>query len=352
MKKFILIAFICTAIISCKTEDVNYVTFAGEISNLKETDTLLVLSNKAIKKEIKINHDGTFKDTLSLNKADYFTIVISGKNNGFVFLRNGFNLNLSADNSSFFKTVLYKGKGASTTNYLLAQYKLGTTFGDPRTAFALEKEDFTKKVSTFRSQFDSLKKAYKEIDTMVARKNGKQNDDFFNSLEKSYDQQHTAFKNQTEAKLKLAKGKPSPQFNNYINYKGGKKSLNSFKGKYVYIDVWATWCKPCLAQIPSLKILEKKYHNKNIEFLSISIDDERTAGSWDNAFAKWKKMVKSKNLTGVQLYAGKDINFMQEYQVTGIPRFILIDPKGNIVSANAPRPSDPSLEVLFKESGI
>lgn len=128
--------------------------------------------------------------------------------------------------------------------------------------------------------------------------------------------------------------------------------MDSFKGSYVYIDIWATWCKPCLAQIPALKGLEEKYKNKKIKFVSISIDDESTAGSWDNALSKWKNMVESKSLTGVQLYAGQDIQFMQDYQVVGIPRFLLLDPKGNIISSNAPRPSDPSLEDLFKESGI
>ena len=98
--------------------------------------------------------------------------------------------------------------------------------------------------------------------------------------------------------------------------------------------------------------MEKKYHNKNINFVSISIDDKRTAGSWDNALSKWKAMVKDKNLTGTQLYAGQDIEFMKEYMVTGIPRFILIDPKGNIVDANAPRPSNPALEKLLNELGI
>ena len=63
-------------------------------------------------------------------------------------------------------------------------------------------------------------------------------------------------------------------------------------------------------------------------------------------------MVKDKNLTGIQLYAGKDIAFMKDYLVTGIPRFILIDPTGNIVNPNAPRPSDPALENLFKELKI
>ena len=62
-------------------------------------------------------------------------------------------------------------------------------------------------------------------------------------------------------------GTPSPAFD-YENHKGGTTSLESLKGKYVYIDVWATWCGPCIAQIPFLKELEKEYHGKNIEFVS------------------------------------------------------------------------------------
>ncbi|MFK8059036.1 MAG: TlpA family protein disulfide reductase [Polaribacter sp.] len=74
-------------------------------------------------------------------------------------------------------------------------------------------------------------------------------------------------------KLKaLASGSPSPKFNGYENNAGGKTSLEDLKGKYVYIDVWATWCGPCIAEIPSLKKVEKDFHNKNIEFVSISID--------------------------------------------------------------------------------
>lgn len=352
MKKLILIVFVFTTLISCNKEDLNYVSFAGELKNMKATDTLFTITNSTFKKEIAINSDGTFKDTLNIAEPGYYTLILNGKNHGFVFLRNGFELELSADNKDFFQTTRYKGKGASTTNYLIEQYKLGVSFGDPRLVFALEKEAFTTKINSFRSRFDSLKKQYKKLDTMMIRTNDKQNNDFFNSIENGYEQQHAVFKKQAAAKLKLEKGQPSPKFNNYADFKGGKKSLDSFKGKYVYIDVWATWCKPCIGEIPSLKRLEKKYHNKNIQFVSISIDDERTAGSWENANTKWKKMVKDKNLTGVQLYAGKDIEFMQEYQVTGIPRFILIDPKGNIVNANAPRPSDPNLENIFKEAGI
>ncbi|XCF04995.1 TlpA disulfide reductase family protein [Tamlana crocina] len=139
-------------------------------------------------------------------------------------------------------------------------------------------------------------------------------------------------------------GKPSPKFNNYKNYEGGTTSLDDLKGKYVYIDVWATWCGPCIMQIPALKEVEEKYHDKNIEFVSISIDKA-------SDFDKWKIMVEEKDLKGVQLFADKDwtSSFVKDYGIQGIPRFILIDPQGNIVDTNAPRPSDPALIELFSQ---
>lgn len=139
----------------------------------------------------------------------------------------------------------------------------------------------------------------------------------------------------------ITAGNPSPTFN-FENHKGGTTSLSSFKGKYVYIDVWATWCGPCLREIPFLKEVEKDYGNKNIAFVGISIDEPRD-------YEKWKEMVTEKSLVGTQLMADNNwqSNFVQEYGILGIPRFILLDPKGNIVAADAPRPSDPELRTLL-----
>ncbi|MNR08156.1 Thiol:disulfide interchange protein TlpA [compost metagenome] len=133
-------------------------------------------------------------------------------------------------------------------------------------------------------------------------------------------------------------GKESPDFD-YENFKGGKTKLSELKGKYVYIDLWATWCAPCRAEIPYLQKIEEKYHGKNIEFVSVSIDKAK-----DNE--KWKKFVTDKQLGGTQLFADKDweSEFVTSYGVTGIPRFILIDPKGNIVTPDAERPSSPELQ--------
>ena len=138
--------------------------------------------------------------------------------------------------------------------------------------------------------------------------------------------------------LITAKGQPSPKFMDYENYAGGTTSLDDLKGKYVYIDVWATWCAPCKKEIPFLKEIESKYHSKNIEFVSISVDNTKD-------HAKWKTMIKEKELGGIQLFADKDFSskFIQDYSIKGIPRFILIDPEGKIVNSNAPRPSSPKI---------
>jgi len=146
---------------------------------------------------------------------------------------------------------------------------------------------------------------------------------------------------------KVAVGSPSPKFVKYENAKGGTTSLDDLKGKYVYIDVWATWCGPCKKEIPYLKKVEKQYHDKNIEFVSVSVDVEEKRKAWIN-------MVTDKEMTGIQLLADKAFksDFIKDYAITGIPRFLLIDPEGNIVSANAPRPSDTKLIDLFNQLKI
>jgi thiol-disulfide isomerase/thioredoxin len=136
-------------------------------------------------------------------------------------------------------------------------------------------------------------------------------------------------------------GKPSPIFN-YENHKGGTTSLESLKGKYVYIDVWATWCGPCRQEIPSLEKVEEQFQGKNIVFVSISIDNTKDR-------EKWSKLVTEKKMSGIQLLADNvwESKFIKEYNIQEIPRFILIDANGNIVNANAPKPSDPKLIELL-----
>ena len=144
-------------------------------------------------------------------------------------------------------------------------------------------------------------------------------------------------------KQKLLPGTPSPDFC-YKDIQGKERSLKDFRGNYMYIDVWATWCGPCKMEIPHLQRLEENMHGKKIVFVSISCDDNRLA---------WERMVKQKGLGGVQLQIDGDRAFMSAYGVQGIPRFILLDKKGRIVNAWMTRPSDPETEkTLLNLKGI
>ena len=131
---------------------------------------------------------------------------------------------------------------------------------------------------------------------------------------------------------KISEGMISPTFAlNDIN--NNLVTLESLKGKMVYIDIWATWCIPCVNEIPALKQLQYEFRNKDIQFVSICLNDSKE---------RFEKMVKEKKLGGIQLFApDENISFFKEYYLTGIPRFILIDKDGKIINANAFYPSNP-----------
>lgn len=124
----------------------------------------------------------------------------------------------------------------------------------------------------------------------------------------------------------------------YPDKNGEEISLSSFKGSLVYVDVWATWCGPCLGEIPALKKLEEDYHGKNITFLSVSVDEDKDS---------WMKMVDEKDLGGIQLWADGWSQVTKDYAIFGIPRFMLISSDGIVISPDAPRPSSDKVRDLI-----
>jgi thiol-disulfide isomerase/thioredoxin len=110
------------------------------------------------------------------------------------------------------------------------------------------------------------------------------------------------------------------------------------------VDVWATWCGPCRAELPHLKKTKEQFTNKDdIVFVGISTDAVKD-------IQKWKDFVAAEELPGVQLHGNVEgpQNIGKLYQIGTIPRFLLFDKQGNIVSVDAPRPSSPELVPLLK----
>lgn len=137
----------------------------------------------------------------------------------------------------------------------------------------------------------------------------------------------------------VAKGTPAGDYT-FEDCDGKPVSLSDFRGKYVFIDCWATWCGPCLNQLKPLQKLEHEYAGKNIVFLSISSDGDRN---------KWKKYVTEQKLGGIQVIDSAASAFSRHFAINAIPRFIMLDPEGNVYDAMAPRPSEPACRMMLDE---
>lgn len=125
-----------------------------------------------------------------------------------------------------------------------------------------------------------------------------------------------------------------------IDAEGNKVSMEQFRGKYVYIDLWASWCVPCVKEIPHLQKLEQELQNDNVVFVSISTDSTEDP---------WLKKMKQLDLHGNQ-WMNKDGKLCDKLNVSGIPHFLIYDKEGHLHTYNAPRPSTGSaLKTILEE---
>ena len=351
MKKLLIIA-IGLSLFACKKEEApkDYVSLSGKIIN-KKGDSVFVRS-RTYNKAIALNQDGTFSDTIKVETGIYF--FDDGNEVTRMYLKNGYELNMTLDTEMFDESIKYTGTGSESNNFLAEKSLVEEKLLDFDKLGSIEElEQLESSLASIKTELNEFYNSRPEIDSSVVAEAN-------NNLEPMLQSYKNYFAEGIALKKELPKGSPSPAFEKYENYNGGTTSLSDLKGKYVYVDVWATWCGPCKAEIPFLKEVEEKYKDKNIQFVSISVDEGRgykgetpeakKAASYDG----WKAMIAEKELGGIQLLADNawQSDFVQGYKINGIPRFILIDPDGNIVSADAPRPSSEALIELFNELNI
>jgi len=108
---------------------------------------------------------------------------------------------------------------------------------------------------------------------------------------------------------------------------GNTISLSSFKGKYVLVDFWASWCAPCRKESPNLVKAYEKYRSKNFEILGVSLDQNKE---------KWLKAINDDHYTWTQVgdIKGWENAAAREYGIQGIPFNVLLDPNGVIIARN------------------
>ncbi|SEN58531.1 Thiol-disulfide isomerase or thioredoxin [Flavobacterium sp. CF108] len=324
MKKLLIAGLVLFSALNISAQSKKYVTFEANIAN-RNSDIIKILNEGRVIKTIYVDKNGIFKDTLVVDGGR--SRLYDGVESTELFLKSGYDIKLKMDAKQFDESIVYTGKGSAENN-ILAQRILADEKLYDNSVASLDDAAFNKLVDAKKAG-DAARLKDKKLDpefVKIETENGA------NAIAEI-----SAYRKEAQDIAKM-NNKPSPEFD-YENHKGGKTKLSDLKGKYVYIDLWATWCGPCRGEIPYLQKIEEKYHGKNIEFVSISVDTPKD-------HAKWQKFVTDKQLGGIQLFSDNEwkSEFVTSYNVTGIPRFILIDPKGNVVDANASRPSSPDLE--------
>lgn len=116
-------------------------------------------------------------------------------------------------------------------------------------------------------------------------------------------------------------GETAPAFT-LPDQNGKTVSLADFRGKYVMLDFWASWCGPCKGELPYLKEIWEQYKDKNFVLLSVTCDKNNEA---------WKKAITNEGMNWYHVSA-KDTDLLDKYDAQGIPRIVLIDKEGKIVA--------------------
>jgi len=119
---------------------------------------------------------------------------------------------------------------------------------------------------------------------------------------------------------------------------GKSVKLSDYKGKYIYLDFWATWCGPCIKEYPYFQELNSKFKDKNnIVFISVSTDQDKD---------KWIEYMKKNNHDNISIHVLN--SHLAPYKIAFIPRFILIDKDFNLLEPFASRPSQPETVKLLE----
>jgi len=109
------------------------------------------------------------------------------------------------------------------------------------------------------------------------------------------------------------------------NYKGEKRSLSDYRGQYVVLDFWASWCPDCRKDIPAMAALHQAYRTKNVKFFGVSFDTDSIA---------WQQCVRENNMFWTQVCGYqkmRDSQIAKDFGVKWIPSMYLIDPEGKVV---------------------
>ena len=342
----------CTHSQSSATGDDGYVKIEGKI-NHPMADGHVVLeeigqSDISVVDTLLVSSDSTFRYSLQNVKPGFYRINFYGRQYVNLIL-NDENVRITADGDR--PDGLAKVEGSTDTDYfnavndimqsmqaeinsMNADYMKARADNDTQTMTEIEQrykqieqENSAKIKSKIREMGISLA-AFYAVNYLDAEKEfpflKELADKFQQELPDSrYTQQ---FVEQVRALGKLAVGMPAPDIA-LPNPEGDTIRLSSLRGKYVMIDFWAAWCKPCRMENPNVVRMYEAYKDKGFEIYGVSLD--RTKDAWVEAIAKdnltWK------HVSDLQYFNSEAASL---YNINAIPATVLLDKEGKIIAKN------------------
>jgi thiol-disulfide isomerase/thioredoxin len=130
---------------------------------------------------------------------------------------------------------------------------------------------------------------------------------------------------------------------------GRPVSVKNLRGKIVVIDFWATWCAPCVAEMPRMKELYAKYKDQGVEFIGVNLDEPESEGG----LTALKTFVAQNQIAWPQYYQGKgwESEFSRDWGVSGIPRLFAVDHRGNLRSNDVGPMLEEAIQALIAQRG-
>jgi len=347
-----IVAALSFLIFSCTGE--NAFTISGTISNPASLKTIYLLeidSSVKVLDSTTLSEDGKFKFNHNAAYAGLYKLRVGGTSFDLI-AKNGDEINFTTDNNDNNHT--YQLTGSEESEKVKEANKIADNYADENTRIY---DEYQTKAQAIGKESDSLINVYRpQLEKVNAEESAvvlKYVNDNKNSLvgffastmldPDKYEQQLIAYAETIKGKFDtnpgviqfirremaikpVSLGQPAPDFT-VIGIDDKPINLSDYKGKYVMIDFWASWCPNCRSENPNIVKQYAVYHPKGFNILGISLD---TAKKY------WQQAIKHDQLTWAHASDRKDFVGPTEllYHIQAIPANFIIDPKGIIVAKN------------------